>query len=117
MFVCKAIFLSETSPKMARTDGMENIISSPTTPQPLDNSQLSHHTINTGSTENGDGMNSIKSEIVLSENAISIDDISTPTTQTTSTPIKSGRRKYFFLFSNLTRKKSGNIMYFRFYQT
>ncbi|KAL5290058.1 Trl family protein [Megaselia abdita] len=87
------IFLSETSPKMSRTDGMESIISSPTTPQPLDNSQLSHHTINTGSAENGDGMNSIKSEIGLPENAITLDDISTPTTQnTTSTPIKSGRQ-------------------------
>lgn len=86
---------------MARTDGLDNIISSPTTPQPLDSSQLSHHTINTGgSTENGDGMNSIKSEMILPDNALSIDDISTPTTQntTTSTPIKSGRRKFFFLY-------------------
>lgn len=79
---------------MARSDGLDSIISSPSTPQPLDNSQLSH-TINTGSTENGDG---IKSEIVLPENAISIDDINTPTTQNiTSTPVKSGRRKYLFI--------------------
>uniref|UniRef100_T1GFX0 C2H2-type domain-containing protein n=1 Tax=Megaselia scalaris TaxID=36166 RepID=T1GFX0_MEGSC len=69
-------------------------MNSPTTPQQLESSQISHHS-NTGSAENGDVMNNIKTEVVMPDNSMSMDEISTPTTQNasaTSTPVKSGRQ-------------------------